>query len=122
MKPGAGLDRWDVEACLVVVKDSLPAMEAGAGELVKEFGITLIHPAKATKLAFASVIITVMIFICCYQFGFANVVDDLGLLQHLDRKRQVSHPGMTGLLICQSELGGGGVLGAGGSAHVVAHF
>ena len=122
MKPGAGLDRWHVEAWVVIGKDGLLAVEACTGELVEEFGIALIHPAKPTKLAFASVVIAVVILIGRHQLGFANVVDDLGLLQHLDRKRQVGHPGLAGLLICQRELGGGGVLGPGGRAHVVAHF
>ena len=97
-------------------------MEARPCEIVKSFGVKLVHTSEPSKFTFSAVKIAVVIFVGGDQLGLANVVNDLNLFHHLDGKGQVGGPVETIFFVFQVKLGGGGVLDAGGGPQVVVHL
>ena len=122
MKPGAGFYGRGMEGLVVVNEFLVVSMEARPCEIVKSFGVKLVHTSEPSKFTFSAVKIAVVIFVGGDQLGLANVVNDLNLFHHLDGKGQVGGPVETIFFVFQVKLGGGGVLDAGGGPQVVVHL
>ena len=63
-------------------------MESFGIEVLKDFGITLIHPTKAAELAFGSIPIAVVVAVFSRELPLGNLIDDLYLSDHLHGERQ----------------------------------